>query len=309
MNEPTDTLVNYGGEIKMLQDDGDSIKIGGHLVLFGSPNETDFARDYFTKSTDFDIAERPTSTVYYHHGLNPTLKARKLGTATLRIDDDGVWMETELKARDRYEQRVIDMVRAGKMGLSSGSAAHLVERKAVGKAFEIVRWPLGLDASLTPTPCDPRTSALPLKSLIDEGELGEDAPAAESSTKTEIPDDAPPAGKSFADHSKSVLAAIEEFTERAESLADIRCVKSNRRWSQANYDLLNDAAAELLAAGEAMKSLAQAHAPQAVPAATAEEEPTENAVAATEKAEFERAALNALAQIEITKARLNGVPV
>ena len=59
------------------------------------------------------------------------------------------------------------MVEKGKLGFSSGTAAHLVEREQApqGKGVHIKMWPLGLDGSLTPTPCDPHNRAVPLKSL------------------------------------------------------------------------------------------------------------------------------------------------
>lgn len=175
-----ETLVAFGSEIKTLEDVGDRLKIGGYLVLFGSPELTDAThlRDYFTKATDFDIpTSGATSTVYYHHGINPTLKSRPLGKAKLSIDDAGVWMEAELQARDEYETKIQELVRQGKLGLSSGTASHLVERTAVKNAYgeevhHIDRWPLGLDASLTPTPGEPRTMALCLKSLDEVASLG-----------------------------------------------------------------------------------------------------------------------------------------
>jgi phage head maturation protease len=180
MDNPTHvsahTLVAFGSAIKTLSDSGDRLRIGGHLVLFGSPEAHDAtpSRDYFTPRTDFDLSSGgATSTVYYHHGLNAALKARPLGKASLSLDEAGVWMEAELQARDAYEAKILEMVRRGKLGLSSGTAVHLVERAAKTNSsgtlvHEITRWPLGLDASLTPTPGEPRTMASALKFI---GEL------------------------------------------------------------------------------------------------------------------------------------------
>lgn len=176
MDNPTHTLVAFGSGIKTLSDSGDRLRIGGHLVLFGGPEAHDATptRDYFTPRTDFDLpASGAQSTVYYHHGLNAALKARPLGKATLSLDEAGVWMEAELLARDAYEAKILEMVRRGKLGLSSGTAVHLVERAAKTNSLgervhEITRWPLGLDASLTPTPGEPRTLATALKFI---GEL------------------------------------------------------------------------------------------------------------------------------------------
>jgi len=101
-----------------------------------------------------------------------------LGTADLRPDDVGVWVEAQLELRDDYERNIYEMAKAGKLGWSSGTAAHLVEREPAGKAQRVTAWPLGLDASLTPTPAEPRTQAVPLKSLVQPDPEVEGAEAA-----------------------------------------------------------------------------------------------------------------------------------
>lgn len=171
-----DTQVYYGGSIKDLGDG----RVGGYLVMFGDATKTDLEGDFFTPDTDFDIDDDSAKTsIYYQHGLDPVLKKRTLGKGTLvKHDDVGIWVEAQLKLRDDYEKAVYGMVQAGKMGWSSGTAAHLVEREPVGKSFHIKRWALGLDASITPTPAEPRTQALSLKS-IPVYELKEVIPALE----------------------------------------------------------------------------------------------------------------------------------
>jgi HK97 family phage major capsid protein len=155
-------LVAYGGALKALGDG----RIGGYLVVYGSAQQTDLAGDFFTPQTDFDLHDGERVTLYYNHGLDPVLKRRKLGEGTLRRDDAGIWMEAQLNLRDAYERRLYeDGIQAGKMGLSSGTLPHLVEREAVGKAQRITAWPLGKDASITPTPAEPRLRVTSLKSL------------------------------------------------------------------------------------------------------------------------------------------------
>lgn len=157
-----DVLVAYGGAVKALGDG----RISGYLVLFGDAGQTDLAGDYFSRETDFDIRDGERVTLYYNHGLDPVLKRRTLGEGTLRADDAGIWMEAQLNLRDAYERRLYeDGIRAGKMGLSSGTLPHLVEREAVDGARHIRKWPLGKDASITPTPAEPRLRVAPLKSL------------------------------------------------------------------------------------------------------------------------------------------------
>lgn len=154
-----DTLVLFGTEVKAY-DDG---RVDGYLVQFGNPDASKM-RDVFTRSdTDFDInPESDRSTVLYHHGLDPVLKRKRLGTekAEIGVNDVGVWIKGQLDLRDEYEAAIHQLAKAGKLGWSSGVPGHLVERKAIGDDAHLVTlWPLGKDASLTPIPADPRNVA------------------------------------------------------------------------------------------------------------------------------------------------------
>lgn len=194
-----DTNIAFGTEIKTLYDDGETMRIGAHLVLFGSADQTDISpltkdgrgRDYFDKNTDFGLIEgKGVAPVLYHHGLNPVLKGRHLAMADLTLVDDGVWMEAELKSRDAYEKRIMQLVRQGKLGTSSGSPRDQTEREvktnSQGETVHYVKkWPLGTDASLTPTPAEPRTMAMEIKSL-EEVENFEDELIEVAVEKSEI---------------------------------------------------------------------------------------------------------------------------
>ena len=185
-NVEADTLIAYGSEIKAAQDG--SVK--GYLVRFGTPDEADFDGDFFTVNTDFGFTGEIKTPIYYHHGLDPVMKLRKLGEATIGKDSAGVWIKGQLDLRDEYEQAVNDLlIKRKKAGWSSGTASHLVERKAVGNAKEITRWHLGLDASITPTPNDYRNVAsiktlqaepVSIKSLITSLATETDQPEAQT---------------------------------------------------------------------------------------------------------------------------------
>jgi phage head maturation protease len=155
-----DTIINFGGQIKALG----SGRIAGYLIRFGSRYDIDLHGDFFSPSVDIDYHQGKQISLYYNHGLDPVLKKRKIGKAALREDDAGWWLEGQLAMRDEYERAIYEMVESGKMGFSSGSAPHLVERKSVGKAHEIVAWPV-IEASLTPTPAEWRNTVVPLKYL------------------------------------------------------------------------------------------------------------------------------------------------
>jgi len=152
-----DALIYYGGAVKALGNG----KVGGYLVRFTDEDEPDLEGEFFDARTWYGDAA--TSPVYYNHGLDDTLKRRILGKGALELQDVGVWIEAQLEMRDAYERAVYGLAEKGKLGWSSGTAPHLVERE--GK--HIARWPLGLDASLTPTPADPGNRAMPLKTWAE----------------------------------------------------------------------------------------------------------------------------------------------
>lgn len=158
----SDMVVARGGALKALGDG----KIGGYLVTFSTSNDPDLTGDFFTRETDFGIEDGAKTAVYFNHRL--PLKTRdgsevvikeKIGEGTLKIVDKGVLIDAILYNREQYEEAL------AAMGWSSGTAGHLVEAEQIGKSWWIKAWPLGLDASVTPTPAEPRNSVLPLKAL------------------------------------------------------------------------------------------------------------------------------------------------
>lgn len=166
-----DTLTFQGGAVKALGGG----KIGGYLVLFSGADDPDLQGDYFTKATDLYVDSGETRPILYRHGAHPVIKSRKLGKATLTIDDVGVFVEGELELRDKYEKAIYGLAEKGKLGWSSGSMSHLVSKNANGKSFEITSWPIG-EASLTPAPVEGRTHATPLKEIvIDDDEMDFDS--------------------------------------------------------------------------------------------------------------------------------------
>lgn len=176
MNE-FDTLIGFGGSAKALDDS--ARRVGGYLVLFGSADDTDLQGEFFSKATDF--GNKTTDQIRFHHGRDPELGICPMGDVELSLKAEGVWCEGNIaikavdakrwaagiaEKREQYEQRVYELAKAGKLGWSSGTAAHLVRTMSRGKAREILSWPLGNDATLSPTPVDPRNVAvIPMKAL------------------------------------------------------------------------------------------------------------------------------------------------
>lgn len=153
----TETVISFGDAVKRVGDD----RVEGYLIRFTTDVDPDLTKDFFTRETDYDVEEWPAkSSVYFDHGLDRTVKHTRLGKASLKMDDVGIWAEGVIDKANAYASKVLELVEAGKLGWSSGTANHLVAREEVGEAKRILRWPLGLDASLTPTPAEPRNLAV-----------------------------------------------------------------------------------------------------------------------------------------------------
>ena len=147
---------------KMLGEDG---RIGGYLVVWGDPTQPDLQGEFFTPDTDLGLDWYPRRPVLYHHGLDGTLGPALIGQIeVMQPDAVGVWVEAQLDLRRRWARTVLDLVREGALGWSSGSLPHLVEIEADG---HIRRWPI-VEGSLTPTPAEPRfTDAVALKAAYE----------------------------------------------------------------------------------------------------------------------------------------------
>ena len=140
--------------------------VKGYLVRFGDTKTADLEGDYFTASTDYGFpvakGQRVPLNVYYHHGMDAAVGKKSIGTGYIKMDDTGLWYEAQLDMADEYGSMIAKLCKQGKMGFSSGAAGHLVERKSMGGAAEITRWPIA-EASITPTPAEYRNSVKSLK--------------------------------------------------------------------------------------------------------------------------------------------------
>lgn len=184
-----DFLAMHGGAIKALGKstlDGKPIgKLGGILCRFSGPDAADTYGDYFDAKTDFGFGQGETigSAVYFHHALDVKVGGHRIGRATLKMTDEGVAIESIHDLTDPIAAAKYEAGAAGLLGWSSGTAAHLVEREQVavkdGKPINYIKsWPLGLDASLTPTPAERRNVAVALKSLQEDITKGDEDPEA-----------------------------------------------------------------------------------------------------------------------------------
>jgi HK97 family phage major capsid protein len=217
-----DVMVNFGEAVKATRTP-EGLHVGGYLVRFSSPDQLDLTGDHFAPDTDFDREFPAKLTGYFHHGLDEHFKRTKLNKVDVRLDDFGVWAETILQERDQYEKFVAELAMSGKLGWSSGSAGHLVDRVPSGKGYKITSWPL-VEASLTHTPAEPRNSVVPLKSLLSvDVQQAAEEPRPEAATEAPIKSSLPKEGNDMEITQEDLKAyaldaakqAVEEY-KRAE---------------------------------------------------------------------------------------------
>lgn len=160
--------------IKATANGDGTVTLSGPAVVFDAPGtrNRDLAGEYFTAETYYGAAAKGgavTLDTLFHHGipLEDTKRARRLADAilaetTLTKTGDGWLASLVLPMREDYEEEIAELAEAGKLGWSTGSAGHVVRKAADGM---IERWPF-VEVSLTPTPAEPRTFAVPVKSLL-----------------------------------------------------------------------------------------------------------------------------------------------
>lgn len=169
-----DELMLCGPAVKSIGDD----RIGGYLVAWGNPKDTDLTNEYFTPDTDFMLDRFPIAgqaLVMYHHAQDAEVKGYELGTFDkVQADDYGLWAEAQLAIAEQYKEdprvraklekiilRVKALVQRGALGWSSGTAPQLV----LNDGGHIRRWPI-VEGSLTPSPAQPgKTRIQSIKSL------------------------------------------------------------------------------------------------------------------------------------------------
>lgn len=133
--------------------DGSGDEIEGLLAPWGGiHNGRDLDGQFFSNRTDFCLdwykGDRP---LLWNHGLDSEAQTEVVGRIkSVEIKaDSGAWMRAQLDRQTKYFEAIRQMVKEGKLFLSSGAMAHLVQVDA--KTGEILRWPL-VEGSATSTP-------------------------------------------------------------------------------------------------------------------------------------------------------------
>lgn len=113
-------------------------------VPFGSPDDRDAQRQFFSEKTELYLQPGEVTPVFYFHGVEPDgrreqAQPEQIGTAKyLRKDAKGHWFRVALNRASDYAKRVWDAARKGIARASSGSMPHLAR---IDKNGEILAWP------------------------------------------------------------------------------------------------------------------------------------------------------------------------
>lgn len=131
----------------------DDTRLEGWLVPFTGhlAGNRDSYQTRFSANTEYALDWFPAGRpLLYGHGLDPETGITPVGRIDhLEVRDAGVWMQAQLDKQNEYFESIRELVKAGKLYLSSGSVEHLVQIDA--RSGDMVRWPI-VEGSLTPVP-------------------------------------------------------------------------------------------------------------------------------------------------------------
>ena len=179
-----DLLISLGSSVKALGGPDEISqgigRIGGHLVLFGSPEAKDFYGDYFNSETYLGPDDGNGRDVTINHrqpirtgdaSVDAVMKSftdavYKAGGLKTSRDELGIFGEVICDLSDQYDALVYKLAEQGKLKWSGGAPAHMIDRADDGKLKMFVI----SEAALTPIPAEPRmvtSRVMPLKAYVD----------------------------------------------------------------------------------------------------------------------------------------------
>ena len=143
-------------------------RVGEYLVLWGSPEERDSYRTYFTPETEeFDVVFRAVGRVpmFYHHAMHDEVRTSVIGLVDVMLPDSiGLWVEGELNKASKYREDIRFMLSQKSLWWSSGTLPGAVLETEIADDGWIPRWPI-VDASMTPRPAEYRMVDRPIEEL------------------------------------------------------------------------------------------------------------------------------------------------
>lgn len=237
-----DTLVNYGGAIKAAGNG----RLVGPGVTFGGK---DMDGEYFHADTYYGAHGGDGVDTFFHHCLpikgftdemNEELSSHVFPAAKAKRTEEGIFFEVVLNMADKWEKRVYQAAKAGKLGFSTGAPAHTVKKSEDGA---IDRWLIS-ELSLTPTRAEPRNAVVALKSVQDE-DVDYAALFDDIETKTADEEDEPEVlavlrAMPMKAYLETMGSVVSDFDRRLTWYVEDRAVKSGRTISAENLAAMRD---------------------------------------------------------------------
>ena len=240
-----DLQIYFGDAVKALDESG---RVGGYLVKFSDGKEKDLHGEFFDAKGYYGPSDGNGAEALFEHGfpVGKSAAFQELAGYTFtplktKRDDVGIWAETVLDLANEYEAMVHKLVKAGKLGWSSGAPGHRVKVEQGGR---ITKWPIA-EGSLTPRPANPQSRAITLKSYLAQDTPDEafGIPSLKALLTSEsVPDELLSHSEAVATAAKEYVAltngfvkSLEDYAGRVERKAEFR-LKEGRTLSGANLD-------------------------------------------------------------------------
>jgi hypothetical protein len=211
-------LLSNNLTVKNITDD--SYTITGPLVIL---NSIDLDGEQFLDSTDFALGNDGTKStdIYYNHGLDELVGKNRIGEGIVfKADDGNVWIEAQMSLREKYEKDIFTLAKRGKLSWSSGTAPHLAQFEYVQGVKSWRTWPLGLDASLTPTPAEPKTDATVKANVKSKEDTMKKEGTKEEGTKEESQEDPNVKSSALTQFGIEFDGKIESLSKSIEKVVD-----------------------------------------------------------------------------------------
>lgn len=134
--------------------DDDEFVLEGIGIPFDGPfpGGKDYYDTKFSAETDYCLSWFRSRPLLYQHGMDDDGPSTEpIGEVTAHeVRDTGLWVKMQLERSSRFLDDIRQLVKAGKLFLSSSAMAHLVQQDEEGN---MRRWPW-IEMSLTPEPAN-----------------------------------------------------------------------------------------------------------------------------------------------------------
>lgn len=155
----------FGGPLAIKSQEGELVTVGGQLVHFSGPTDPDLFNTYFTKDTYFGPYRGDGMDVRFNHRIPVSAKTPdgniidfteianyRFNPMKVTENELGLFAETVLNMREKYEKLIAKLVEKKALAWSSGTSYHMIKLADNGW---IAEWPI-IEGSFTPTPAEPK---------------------------------------------------------------------------------------------------------------------------------------------------------